>query len=143
MNMSQGLGYVLKEVGKMIDKSNVTQKEAIDNVAASIKQVTDNVADKEADFQIEGVKDEFGESEFEKQRKKMAEVVAESPGITARRAYLVAIGEEKPPVKTKVPTGTDFEKPGQGAEFKATDMSAKEAGEAAYDKVFGANKKPI
>lgn len=143
MDMSQGLGYVLREVGKMIDRSNTTQKAAIDNVAATIKQVTDGVADKEADSQIASVKAEFGEEEFEKQRPKMADIVAESPGITARRAYLVAIGEEKPPVKKEVPKGTETEKAGQGAEFTETNLGPKEAAEKAYDKAFGANKNPI
>ena len=143
MNMSQGLGYVLKEVGKMIETSNTKQNEAIQNVAATIKQVTDNVADKEADVQIASVKAEFGDAEFEKQRAKMAGIVADSPGITARRAYLVAIGEEKPPVKKKVPEGTETEKSGQGAEFTETDLAPKEAAEKAYDKAFGANKNPI
>jgi hypothetical protein len=143
MNMSQGLGYMLKEVGKMIDKSNATQKESIDNIAASIKQVTDNVADKEADFQIASVKEEIGEDEFEKQRKAMVKIVAESPGITARRAYLVAIGEEKPPEKKEVRKGTETEKSGQEAEFTETDLKPEEAAEKAYDKAFGANKNPI
>ena len=143
MDMSQGLGYVLKEVGKMIETSSTKQNEAIKNVAATIKQVTDNVADKEADVQIASVKAEFGESEFEKQRPKMAEIVAASPGITARRAYLVAIGEEKPPVKKEVPKGTETEKSGQGAEFTETDVEPKKAAKMAYDEVFGANKKPI
>ena len=143
MKMSQGLGYILKEVGKMIEKSNVTQKEAIDNVAATIKQVTDDAADKEADVQIAAVKKEFGGDEFEKMRTKMVDIVAESPGITARRAYLVAIGEEKPPVKKEVPKGTETEKAGQGAEFTETNLNPKEAAEKAYDKAFGANKNPI
>lgn len=143
MSMSQGLGYVLKEVGKMVEKSNATQKEAIDNVAATIKQVTDIAADKEADAQIASVKEEFGEEDFEKHRAKMVEIVAESPGISARRAYLVAIGEEKPPVKAETRKGTETEKGGQEAEFEETDLEPKEAAEKAYDKVFGANKKPI
>ena len=143
MDMSQGLGFVLKEVGKMIEKSDAKHDESNKNLAASIKQVTDDVADKEADIQIASVKEEFGDAEFEKQRKAMVKIVAESPGITARRAYLVAIGEAEPPKKKEVPTGTETEKSGQGAEFKEADMDPKKAGEVAYDKVFGANKKPI
>ena len=127
----------------MIDTSSAKTEESIKDVAATIKQVTDGVADKEADLQIAGVKEEFGEAEFEKQRPKMAKIVEDSPGITARRAYLVAIGEEKPPVKTEARKGTETEKSGQGAEFSETDLDHKEAAEKAYDKAFGANKNPI
>lgn len=143
MTMSQGLGHILKEVGKMIETSSTKQNEAIKNVAATIKQVTDIAADKDADLQIAQVKKDYGADEFEKQRGKMAKIVAETPGITANRAYLIAIGEEKPPVKKEVPKGTESEKPGQGADFKESDLDHKKAAEAAYDKVFGADKKPI
>ena len=143
MKLSQGLGYVLKEVGKMIEKSSVKQEESLRNVAATIQKVTDVEADKDADRQIAKVKADYGEAEFEKHRPAMVKIVAATPGITAERAYLIAIGEAEPPKKKEVPTGTPTEKPGQGAEFGETDLTPKEAAEKAYDKNFGANKNPI
>ncbi len=143
MNMSQGLGFILKEVGKMIDVSNTKTQDSIKNIAASIKQVSDVAADKEVNVQIADVKKDFGESNFEKHRNAMAKIVADSPGITAKRAYLIAVGEAEPPKKAETRKGTETEKGGQEADFTETDLDPKEAGEKAYDKVFGANKKPI
>jgi len=143
MNMAQGLGYILKEVKKEIAKGNVETKESIANVAASIQRVTDVEADKDADRQIAQLKKDYGEDKFEKHRAEMVKIVAATPGITANRAYLIAIGEAEPPKKEEAPKGTETEKSGQGAEFTETDLKPKEAAEKAYDKAFGANENPI
>lgn len=140
---SQLMGHVLKEVGKMLDKNNAKQEENLKNVAATIQRVTDVEADKDAARQIELVKQNFGEDEFEKYRPAMIKIVSATPNITAKQAFLIAKGEAEPPKKKEVPRGTHSEKPGQNAEFTETNLTPKEAGEKAYVKAFGADENPI
>jgi len=140
---SQVVGHILKEVGKMMEKNNVMQKENLENVAASIKQMVDIAADKDAFAQIAQVKEDYGSEEFEKYRPSMAKIVAETPNITAERAFLIAKGEADPIKKKAVRTGTPTEKPGQSAEFTDTNLTPAAAAEKAYVKAFGADEKPI
>ena len=140
---SQLISHMLKEVGKMLEKNNETVNANIQSVAATIQRVTDVEADKDAAMQIAGVKSEFGTTDYEKYRLEMAKVVAATPGITARRAFLIAKGEAEPPKKGEIPKAPLYEKPGQNAEFTETDLSPKAASEKAYARAFGANEKPI
>ena len=140
---SQAIAYTLKQVGKMLDENNAKQEENLRNVAATIQRVTDVEADKDAAMQIAEVKKDFGEAEFEKHRLAMAKIVAATPGITARRAFLIAKGEAQPIKKGEVPVAPLYEKPGQNAEFTDSKLTPKEAAEKAYTRAFGANEKPI
>lgn len=140
---SQLIPHVLKEVGKMLEKNNAMQEENLRNIAAAIKQVTDVEADKDAARQIAQVKQDYGEDEFEKYKPAMIKIVADTPNITAERAFLIAKGEAEPIKKQAVLKGTTTEKPGQLAEFTDTNLSPKEAAEKAYKKAFGADENPI
>lgn len=143
MSMSQGLTYMMKEVGKMVEKSAAKTDESVKNLAASIKVRADAEADREADKQIAQLKKDYGEDEYEKHRESMIKIVETTPGITANRAYLIAIGEEKPPKKEEVPKGTETEKSSQSAEFREADLTPEKAAEKAYVKNFGADENPI
>jgi uncharacterized protein YqgV (UPF0045/DUF77 family) len=139
----QLLQHALKEVSKMLEKNNAMVEENLKNVAASIKQVSDAEADKDATRQITQVKSDYGEDEFEKFRPAMVKIVAETPGITAERAFLIARGEADPVKKKAVPKGTPTEKPGQLAEFTDTNLKPSDAAEKAYRKAFGDDNNPI
>lgn len=143
MEPSQLVAHMLKEVGKMVKASSDKQEESIKSVAASIKLVVDEQADKDAGIQVAQLVKDYGEDAYEKHRDAMYKIVGDAPGISLERAYLIAIGEESPPKKAEARKGTETEKGGQEAEFTETDLSPKEASKKAYDKVFGANKKPI
>ena len=140
---SQLINHMLKEVGKMLEKNNEKVNANIQGVVATIQKVTDAEADKDAAMQIAGVKKDFGEADFEKYRASMAKIVAATPGITARRAFLIAKGEAEPVKKGEIPKAPLYEKPGQSAEFTETALTPKEASEKAYNRAFGANEKPI
>jgi len=140
---SQLLQHTLREVSKMLEKNNAMIKENLENVTASIKQVSDAEADKDATRQIAQVKSDYGEDEFEKFRPAMIKIVAETPGITAERAFLIARGEADPVKKKAVPKGTPTEKPGQSAEFTDSNLKPSDAAEKAYKKAFGEDNNPI
>ena len=71
----------------------------------------------------------------------MAKIVEDAPGTTARRAYLIAMGEEKPPIRKVSPKATETEKSGQYGDFKDQNLKPKEAAEKAYDLVTGGKDK--
>jgi len=140
---SQVIGHVFSKLSGILDKQGEKQTEALNRMGATIQNMVKGEADKEADRQIRDCQGEFGKEDFNKQLNKMAKIVEENPNISARRAYLVAIGEEKPPVKKQVASATLTEKPGQFADFKDSNLKPKEAAEKAYDMIAGGKDKLI
>ena len=143
MKPSQLLSVTLDRVAKMLEQNNAKIEESLHNVSATIKQVTDIDADREAERQIERVKSDYGEDEFNKHRPAMVKIVAATPGITAERAFLIARGEANPIKKSVIPKAPRYEKPGQEADFTDTKLSPDAAAEKAYVKNFGADENPI
>ena len=140
---SQVIGHVFSKLSGILDKQGEKQTEALNRMGATIQNMVKTEADKDADRQIRSCQDEFGKEEFNKQLNKMAKIVEENPNMGARRAYLVAIGEEKPPVKKQVAPATLTEKPGQFADFKDSNLKPKEAAEKAFDMIAGGKNKLI
>ena len=140
---SQVIGHVFSKLSGILDKQGEKQTEALNRMGATIQNMVKTEADKDADRQIRSCQDEFGKEEFNKQLNKMAKIVEENPNMGARRAYLVAIGEEKPPVKKQVAPATLTEKPGQFADFKDSNLKPKEAAEKAFDMIAGGKDKLI
>ena len=67
----------------------------------------------------------------------MTKIAEAAPGITARRAYLVAIGEASPPKRVPIPTPTSTEKVQNEADFKAANLSPEEAANKALEIIGG------
>ena len=138
---SQVIGHVFNKLSVILDKQGDKQTEALNKMGATIQNMVKTEADKDADRQIASCQAEFGKEEFNKQLNKMAKIVEETPNISARRAYLIAMGEEKPPVKAKVEQATITEKSGQFADFKDSTLDSKEAANKAFDMIAGGKDK--
>jgi len=138
---SQVIGHVFNKLSVILDKQGDKQTEALNKMGATIQNMVKTEADKDADRQIASCQAEFGKEEFNKQLNKMAKIVEETPNISARRAYLIAMGEEKPPVKAKVEQATITEKSGQFADFKDSTLNSKEAANKAFDMIAGGKDK--
>jgi len=140
---SQTIGYALKKMTSILEAQGRKQSDTINRMGATIQNMVQTQADKDADRQIEACRKEFGKEEFNKHLNKMAKIVKDAPGTSARRAYLIAIGEEKPPVKKEVSKATLTEKPGQFGDFKDQNLDPKEAANKAFDMVVGGKDKLI
>lgn len=138
---SQVIGYALKKMTGILEEQGKKQTETITRMGATIQNMVQTDADRDADSQIAACRTEFGKEEFNKHLDKMAKIVEDAPGTSARRAYLIAVGEEKPPTKKESPKATDTEKPGQFGDFKDQNLKPKEAAEKAYDMVTGGKDK--
>jgi hypothetical protein len=136
-NPSQVIGYMLNKVSGILEEQGKKQNETLNKMGATIQNIVTSEADREVDRQIVSCQKEFGKEDFDKQLGKMAKIAKETPGISARRAYLIAVGEEKPPVKKETPAPTDVEKPGNFGDFEDSKLTPKEAGDKAYDMVLG------
>jgi len=134
---AQTIGYALEKVAKLMAESNKRVEASTTQLAGRVDNLIRERSSEKINTQIEACRKEFGTEEFNAQWDTMTKIAEAAPGITARRAYLIATGEANPPKRAPIPTATSTEKAKVEADFKAANLSPKDAAEKALELIGG------